>query len=298
MKGISIIIPIYNREKTVLETVKSVLNQSYNGDFEVILSDDGSTDKSLELIQAISDPHITIVTKNDEFKGASAARNRGIKKAKFDYISFLDSDDYYLPDFLSRMSKVLDNNPDIGYVFCKSKKEFINNNIPIISDWTRKKMNYFDRRYHVLNRAYCINTNVIMFRKEIFDEVGLFDTQLSNGNDSDMWIRISEKFKGKFCDFFGATYRMNICPNQLTHNSNSIRNKCSVHIFTKALERYIINKEKKTELIFLITKQLLYANNSNKGKKGFYARLNAEFKLLIAFPITYIKYLACYLFNL
>jgi glycosyltransferase involved in cell wall biosynthesis len=95
MPRFSVIIPIYNKEKDVETTIKSVLNQTYV-DYEVILVDDGSTDNSLNIVNAIEDDRIQIFTKQNE--GVSKTRNYGITKSKAEYIAFLDADDYWYPN--------------------------------------------------------------------------------------------------------------------------------------------------------------------------------------------------------
>ena len=90
MPTISIIIPAYNAESTIKKTIKSVLKQTF-GDFEIIVIDDGCTDRTVEIVRAINDPRIAIFSYQNG--GLPTARNRGIQQAKGEYIAFLDSDD-------------------------------------------------------------------------------------------------------------------------------------------------------------------------------------------------------------
>ena len=96
---VSIIIPCYNAEKYIYKTISSVLEQSHH-DFELLLVDDGSTDKSKIFIKSINDKRIKYYYKTNE--GVSLARNFGLLRAKRDYILFLDSDDILHPNFLER----------------------------------------------------------------------------------------------------------------------------------------------------------------------------------------------------
>ena len=104
MPRFSVIIPIYNKEKDVETTIKSVLNQTYI-DYEIILVDDGSTDNSLNIVNAIEDDRIQIFTKQNE--GVSKTRNYGITKAKAEYIAFLDADDYWYPNHLEILHNLI-----------------------------------------------------------------------------------------------------------------------------------------------------------------------------------------------
>jgi len=88
----SVVIPLYNKERSVKNTIESVLNQTFQ-DFEVIVVNDGSTDNSLEVVKSFNDERIRII--NQKNSGVSSARNRGIKEAKYEWIAFLDADDLW-----------------------------------------------------------------------------------------------------------------------------------------------------------------------------------------------------------
>lgn len=107
MPKFSIIIPVYNVEKYIEKCLDSIFNQTLK-DFEVIVVNDGTKDKSIELIKNYD---IKII--NQKNQGLSAARNRGVKEATGEYLLFLDSDDYLEKDTLKELNKSLKNNPDI-----------------------------------------------------------------------------------------------------------------------------------------------------------------------------------------
>lgn len=110
---ISVIIPLYNKERFILEALYSVLNQSY-ADFEVVIVDDGSTDGSVEIVQGVSDSRIRLVSQQNA--GPSAARNRGVREAYYDWIVFLDADDMMLPDSLATFASVIASHSDIPII--------------------------------------------------------------------------------------------------------------------------------------------------------------------------------------
>src|SRR5690606_15574762 len=110
----SVIIPLYNKELSVTETLRSVLNQTFT-DFEIVIVNDGSTDNSLEIVSKIKDPRITLV--NKENGGVSSARNRGIQVAKRDWIVFLDGDDIWFPNHLETLAEMI-GRFSLDKVFC------------------------------------------------------------------------------------------------------------------------------------------------------------------------------------
>ena len=120
MPKISIIIPLYNANRYIAGTLQSVLKQTYSN-FEVIIVDDGSTDRGVEICQAFNDPRIKIIRQAN--RGLPGARNTGIRHAQGDYIALLDSDDLWSPHKLDRHISHLEQNPDVGISFCYS--EFI-----------------------------------------------------------------------------------------------------------------------------------------------------------------------------
>ena len=111
----SIIIPVYNKEKGIKETINSILNQSYT-DYEVVVVDDGSTDDSISVIHSIKSNKIHVY--KQENSGPSAARNRGIREAKGEWILFLDADDELEPDALKTFNRLIKQSPEIKCFFC------------------------------------------------------------------------------------------------------------------------------------------------------------------------------------
>ena len=116
----SVIIPLYNKEVSIASTIQSVLNQTYD-DFELIVVNDGSTDKSREVIADIADSRIRIIDK--ENGGVSGARNRGIREANNEWITFLDGDDRWDANYLSLMNGLIEVYPD--YKFFASSISYV-----------------------------------------------------------------------------------------------------------------------------------------------------------------------------
>jgi len=204
MPRVSVIIPTYNRARYLPETLESVFAQTYR-DYEVIVIDDGSTDNTAEVLESYLD---RIVYVRKENGGQGSARNAGLKIARGEYIAFLDSDDLWLPDKLELQVRYLDEHPDVGLVFTdyvifeekgsKNKTE-IGNIILSKKDLTFKRLLYFN----------FIPNLTVMIRKSCFDNVGLFDEsrELIGGEDYDMWLRISMKYKLGHISKILAKYR-------------------------------------------------------------------------------------------
>lgn len=114
---ISVVIPLYNKEAIIKKSLESVLTQDYD-DFEVVVVNDGSTDKSVEIVKSIHDPRITLI--EQENGGPSKARNTGVKNAKGEWILFLDADDELLPGAFNVMSKLIKENPSVEHFACMS----------------------------------------------------------------------------------------------------------------------------------------------------------------------------------
>mgnify|MGYP002768677544 FL=1 len=185
---VSVIIPSYNREKTIKRAVESVLNQTYK-DIEVIVVDDCSSDKTIEILTSIKDKRFSYY-KLDKNSGACVARNLGIEKAKGDYIAFQDSDDEWLSDKLEKQMKAFDNK-DIDVVFCPFNK-VSDEKTDIHPVLPEGKVS----RETLLGKS-CVSTQTLIGKKECFDSIK-FDPLMPRFQDYDITIRLSEKYNFYF----------------------------------------------------------------------------------------------------
>jgi hypothetical protein len=115
---VSVVVPFYDMERYLAQTIRSVLQQSYTS-FELLLIDDGSQDRSVAICQSFSDPRIRVFRQSNQ--GPAAARNLGIRQSRGELIAFLDGDDLWHPDKLARHVAHLDANPRVGVSFCRSQ---------------------------------------------------------------------------------------------------------------------------------------------------------------------------------
>ena len=165
MPKYSIIIPVYNVEKYIKKCLDSVFNQTEK-DFEVIVVNDGTKDNSMNIVKNYD---VTII--NQENKGLSEARNNGVKKAKGEYIIFLDSDDYIEKDLLKEISESLDNKPDIVRFQIQEVDE--NNNIKkyneeSFNNKTGEEAFELICKYHFVENAWCYAIRREYYNKEKF----------------------------------------------------------------------------------------------------------------------------------
>ena len=108
----SIVIPLYNKQEHIANTLQSVLHQTF-ADFELLVIDDGSTDESAKVVDLFHDNRLRVFRQQNA--GVSAARNQGIKRARGRYIAFLDADDLWEPQYLARMCKLIQGYPGCGF---------------------------------------------------------------------------------------------------------------------------------------------------------------------------------------
>ena len=200
---VSIIIPLYNREKFITRAVESCIYLPQTG--EIIIVDDGSTDKSLNIALELARkyPIVKVLQHPDKKNhGRSAARNLGIKNAKYEYISFLDSDDWYLPNRFESEETIFTHNKDVEGVYGITSSEYENqaaenkflekyeSGISKIDDNTIPEELYKTYLFSNMGRY---TTDAIVLKKTVFDKVGYFPINMSFCEDTHLWCRIAAK---------------------------------------------------------------------------------------------------------
>ena len=190
---ISVVIPLYNKEQSIAATLQSVLAQTYT-DFEVIVVDDGSTDKSADVVRNFISTVKSEVCKvknvrliHQENAGVSAARNRGIMEAKGEYIAFLDADDLWAQNYLATLAALITDFPNaglysLGYVEMKGDQSSMSdrNDIPVQRGWVS----------HPWKMRKGLWTGSVAASRERLLKLGMFDTRMTHGEDLDMWWRL------------------------------------------------------------------------------------------------------------
>ena len=187
MPRFSIIIPVFNKEKFVAKTIKSVLSQTFS-DFEIIVINDGSTDKSEAEILAIADERILYFSKKNE--GVAVARNLGIAKASADYICFLDADDFWFPNFIETMNQYIQKLPNEKVFACAIEIETNKKTFPAQYSINKKGDFEIVNFFEASQKEAVLWTSAVCIHKEVFKKTNVFDEQLTISEDTDLWIRI------------------------------------------------------------------------------------------------------------
>lgn len=195
---VSIVIPTFNVEKYIIETIESVLAQTYKH-IELIVIDDGSTDNTSKLIESYGSKVRFIRQENS---GVCLARNRGITETTGELICLMDHDDYWFPEKISRQVEVMQQHIDIGVVYSSFIRWHPNSSgkYPAPDSWDVKSTPdnvdtvFSGWIYHQFLLDCWMLTSTAMFRREVFNTSGMFDPTLPYGEDWDLWLRISRDY--------------------------------------------------------------------------------------------------------
>jgi len=190
----SVVISTYNRAQRLRRAVNSVLTQTLD-DFELIIVDNASMDQTPEVARGFNDPRVRYI-RHERNKGGSAARNTGIKSARGRFIALLDDDDEWFPQKLEKQIRKIQQVPaQIGLIYVGSE----------IFDEDKQKIvgvNHPKFRGQVYERLLLStiigSVSSALIRKECFDQVGLFDEELTSCQDWDMWLRIARRYEFDF----------------------------------------------------------------------------------------------------
>lgn len=188
---ISVVIPLFNKNKYILRAINSVLTQTYQN-FEIIVVDDGSTDDGPSIVESIKDDRITLI--RQENSGVSVARNTGVQQARAEWVAFLDADDEYLPDFFEHVIRFLGSNTPKTISFVGANY-YINNKSRPAQNMTLESgiYDYFElfREQRSPN-----NSSTTVVNKEIYIRVGGCPVGVKQFEDWCAWIKLA--FVGGF----------------------------------------------------------------------------------------------------
>ncbi len=250
----SVVIPLYNKNLSIQNTIQSVLDQSFE-DFEILVVNDGSTDNSLEIVKAIKDYRIKIIDKQNG--GVSSARNIGIKEAKYEWIAFLDADDLWKKNKLELVNSAIVNYHCKTWIITSFKTIFSKRTI----DNTYKKSDFLNNIFDDLLNDLKIQTSAVIVNKQLFlhDERLYFREGVNNSEDREVWYKLACLDSSPFyLNVVLSDYIIDQSGNSLT--SKNITNS-KMHFFTMQERLVDFLNEITDEDSRKLTK---YINNLNK----------------------------------
>lgn len=199
---ISVVIPLFNKQDSIESTITSVLGQSYR-DFELIIVNDGSTDRSADIVRQYDDPRIKLLEKRNG--GVSSARNEGIKSAESEYVVFLDGDDLWEPGFLEEISRMIEDFPNAG--IWGTSYYFLENGVRRTADKPLPDGYYGIVDNACWDKAHIYCSSAVCCKKSALERIGMFDERIAYGEDLDVWWRIMLNYPAAFSNKPLAVYR-------------------------------------------------------------------------------------------
>lgn len=190
----SVVIPLYNKERMVEATIRSVLNQT-EGNFELIVVNDGSTDRSAQVVRSITDGRIRLI--DQENGGVSSARNKGIAQARGKYICFLDADDRWYPDFLSEVLALAKQFPSAGMLCPSYEVKYANRTVhPKFRSVSAEADSLVRDVFEMATGAFWVMNSscVAMRRRDVLQMDRWFPTGETVYEDFDFWLRFGCQF--------------------------------------------------------------------------------------------------------
>lgn len=256
---ISVVIPTYNRREEVKKALQSVLDQTLKPS-EVIVVDDGSTDSTAEYLKENSDSEVRIITR--PHRGVAAARNRGIQESTGEWLTFLDSDDTWLPQKLERQAAFHYKNPELLI----SQTDDV---------WIRNGKPFNRRKYHVPQAGWIFNLSLercmispsaVMVNRKILDNVGSFDEGLPACEDYDLWLRVTAKYPVGLIEE-KLVIKLGGHPDQLSQKYWAM-DRFRIQALEKILEFSLSCEQRQQTVKMLVTKLTILKNGSLKRNKN------------------------------
>jgi len=224
---VSIIVPLYNCERFIAQTIESVIQQTVQS-FELLVIDDGSTDGSRQIVNEYAMQDERVKYSYQENAGVSVARNRGFKKSKGRFVAFLDSDDVWLPDNLSLKLKKFEDD-DIGLVHSDGLliDEEAKRSETILSGMEGRVL----EAMLLWDGTQIPGPSSVLIRRDVLEAVGLFDENLSTAADKDLFIRIASQYRiGRLPE---VTWYYRIHGNNM-HKNIAVMERDILRIYAKA----------------------------------------------------------------
>jgi glycosyltransferase involved in cell wall biosynthesis len=255
---VTIVVPAYNAESFIAQTIKSVIAQTYPH-WELIVVDDGSTDSTADIVSSFNNPGIRYIYQ--ENRGLGEARNTGIRLAQSEIVTFLDADDLWNSKFLEKMVGLLNHHPQAAAVYCGF--QYINSQGQPVGNPSLKVVPPESFHATLIHRGNWLVPCAVVLRKGLVKKVGLFDGSLWGVEDTDMWIRLSARHTFVGLSEILVRYRI--------HGGNMSRDP--EHMITGAsrLTEKRYGPPTGDVLSWPETKRVAYANLYRRGARSYLA---------------------------
>ena len=255
---ISVIIPTFNRKKTLARAIQSVISQSLSP-YEILIIDDGSNDGTKEWVKE-NFQNIKYIYQNNH--GVSSARNVGIENAYGDWVAFLDSDDEWLPNKLYKQVKAIASNPEVK--FFHTNEIWIRNGVRV--NQMKKHKKYGGYIFEKCLDICRVSPSSVLIKKEVLDNIGVFDESLRVCEDYDLWLRITSKYPVVFIDL-PLIYKYGGHADQLSKVNDGIESY-RIQSLEKIINSGFLSDEQKVMAVnALVNKMKIYSKGLEKRKK-------------------------------
>jgi glycosyltransferase involved in cell wall biosynthesis len=273
---VSVIIPTFNRAYCLAESIRSVLDQSFT-DFELIVVDDGSTDRTVQVVREFPDIQLISLEKNE---GVSFARNLGIERAQGDWVAFLDSDDLWEKGKLQAQMNWVEQHPDCQAVY--TDEIWIRNGVRV--NPMNKHQKYSGDIFQYCLPLCIVSPSSVLLRAGLLEEVGTFDETMPVCEDYDLWLRIAKRFpfhflKEKFIVKRGGH------EDQLSRKFWGM-DRWRVYALEKLLKENLLNEEQRDGAVAMLIEKcriliLGYAKRGKSQDEGYYRNLAVGYSDLV-----------------
>ena len=271
---VSVIIPTYNRADILPRAVNSVLSQTFT-DYEIIIVDDCSLDDTQAAISRFDDLRVHSV-KHKRNRGASAARNTGIRYARGEYVAFLDDDDEWLPKFLERQVGILESSPpNVGLVYCWM--DMVEDSSGKLAPCSRKTASG-----DIFEDSLALNipgqTSVWTIRSSVVRNVGGFDEDLSRYDDADFMCRISQLYQVSVLTEVAAISHFDHEHEQIGHDTPQ-NLSAAANFLTAHMNRFAAELEKRPRTRATLLRRLAGVEMMRGNHRAAFVALVSAFKL-------------------
>ncbi|NHM01628.1 glycosyltransferase family 2 protein [Flavobacterium difficile] len=218
MPFFSVIIPLYNKEKYIEKALKSILNQTFT-DYEVLIINDCSTDKSAEIASTFLSEKVQLIH-HEKNSGLAASRNTGIKKARANYVTFLDADDVWKPHFLEKIFQLIETFSE-ARIFATNYEEIWNQTVKKPHNGNENLPEHFTGYVDFFKtnlKQGIYNHGSVCVHKEVYEKVGFYNENIQLSQDLDFNIRANYQYKLAYDNSVQMSYFMQT-DNQLTRSS-------------------------------------------------------------------------------